>query len=131
MKYFFVIALLISVWACSSKKPNTEGLKSIIEQKTGVTFKVASKSDTSETLYYVQQEKDLAKGLGRFDSTKAACISYFNSPGTFHEIADKAFFQWNKDGFFAVLVSALDKDSNVVFRVATSTRPIPIGEFRK
>ena len=124
MKHFIAFAILISLLACSSKKLSTEGLKSVVEQKSGVTFKTVSKSDSTESLYYVQQAKDLAHGLGRFDSTKAACISYFNNPGTLQFIADKAVFKWSKDGFFAVLVSAKDKDSNVVFHITTSTRPI-------
>ena len=112
MKHFIAFALLISMIACTSKKLSTEGLKSIVEQKSGVTFKFAGKSDSTESLYYVQQPKDLANGLGRFDSAKSACISYFNKAGTLQFIMDKAFFKWDKDGFYAVLVAVKDKDSN-------------------
>ena len=128
MKYLIVFALLISFSSCSSKKLTTKGLKSNMEEKTGVIFKDGKKSDTTESFYYVLNEKDLAKGLGRFDSAKAGCISYFNQPGTCRMIMDKAYFQWNKEGFSAVLVSALDKDSNVVFNIVTSVKPILLNE---
>jgi hypothetical protein len=124
MKHLIALVLLITIFGCNSKKLSTEGLKSIVEQKAGVEFKFEENPDSTESLYYVQQPKDLANGIGRFDSAKAACVSYFNNPGTLQFIADNAFFKWDKDGFYAVLVSARDKDSNIVFRITTSTRQL-------
>jgi hypothetical protein len=43
------------------------------------------------------------------------------------EIDGKAFFKWQKDGIYAVLVAGLDKDSSVVFNVRTSSHPILTG----
>ena len=131
MKYFYLSVLLIAMVACSSKKMTTDGLKAKIENKTGVTFKYGQKSDSTETLYYVLNEKDLANGHGRFDSAKSACISYFNKPGTLQFIMDKAFFKWDKDGFYAVLVAVKDKDSNIVLNLITSARPIVSDEIHQ
>ncbi len=91
MKYFIAFATLVSLSACSSGKLTTDGLKSRVEEKTGVTFRYGAKTDSTDLLYYVQQPADLAKGLGRFDITKSGCISYFNNPGTCQFIMDKAF----------------------------------------
>jgi hypothetical protein len=112
---------------CVEKKQGSNGLKSILESKTGVLFTVRDKSDSSELLYYKQSAADLAKGVGRFDSAKSACVTYFNGPGTMEEIDGKAFFKWQKDGIYAVLVAGLDKDSSVVFNVRTSSHPILTG----
>ena len=131
MKYFFLPALLIAMVACSPKKMTTDGLKSRIEDKTGVTFKYGQKTDSTETLYYILNDKDLTNGHGRFDSAKSACISYFNNPGTLQFIMDKAFFKWDKDGFYAVLVAVKDRDSNIVLNLITSAKPIVTDEMHK
>jgi hypothetical protein len=123
-KTIFAFALLIAVSACTTKQLTTDGLKSKVEEKTGVTFAYREKTDSAATLVYIVQDKDTAKGFGRFDSAKSACISYFNNPGTCQILMDKAFFKWNRDGFYTVLFSELDKDSNLVFNIITSKQVI-------
>jgi hypothetical protein len=126
MKQLFLIISLIILFGCGENKLSSNGLVSVVESKSGVKFTTEFKNDTTQMFYYKLDTVKLAKGLGRFDSVKAACISYFNDPGTLDLIKEKAFFKWNREGFYALLVATRDKDSNVVFHLATSVKPILI-----
>ena len=129
MKYFLLFAALVYLSACSFNKPDTNGLKLKVEQQTGMKLKYGEKDATAQVIYYTLTDADIANNRGNFDSIRSAVRNYFNGDaGKRVEMADKVIYEWEKDGFYVVMMSGITKDSSIIINLTTSSKPILTGE---
>jgi hypothetical protein len=124
-----VFAALVFLTSCSLNKPGVEGLKSKIEQKTGMKLTYGEKNDSTQVIYYTLTETDIANNRGNYDSIRSACKDYFDgNSGTPVQLLDNIGYCWDKDGFYVVLMSGMTKDSTILINLTTSTKPILADE---
>lgn len=129
ISYFMAFVALVFLTSCSLNKPGVEGLKSKIEQKTGMKLNYGEKNDSTQVIYYTLTETDIANNRGNYDSIRSACKDYFDGDsGTPVQFLDNIGYSWDKDGFYAVLMSGMTKDSSVIINLTTSSKPIMTDE---
>ncbi len=129
MKYIIIFVAFIFLTSCSLNKPGVEGLKSKIEQKTGMKLTYGEKNDSTQVIFYTLTETDIANNRGNYDSIRSACKDYFDGDsGTPVQFLDNIGYSWDKDGFYVVLMSGMTKDSSILINLTTSTKPIMTAE---